>query len=46
MTDVLDQLEELLGMKPEPKPPPEGATIEQIIYNWKHNQRVKEGKRV
>ena len=29
-------------MKPQPKEPPRGATIEKLIANMKHNSKVKE----
>ena len=43
MTTV-EQIEEMFGMKPQPKEPPSGATIEELIWNMKHNSKVKENK--
>jgi len=43
---AVEQLEKMFGMTPKEgaKEPPSGATIEELIWNMKHNGKVKEGK--
>jgi len=42
--DIIDELLDAWKTKPQPVPPPKGATIGELVANWEHNYKVKESK--